>query len=247
LIRSMSSSTRSPGLEKRVSSRCRFPLWVGPALVGLIEVRTRHRAACRVGAEVASVPGGELAAVTLSYASHYEHLSGAAKECLGEIPLLRGGRTTRIWMTRAVSVVGPPRYAVSASRTPHRIVASALKLPRPTPHKLVKRKRMQSQPRNARRLGAPFTLTGVELRAAPQTWLVAYRRSLICHTDFAFQHGTSVPIAGVLGHEGSGTVVSVGADVTTVSVASGSRSAFTMRRLPPVLEGPTAYGHGFLE
>ena len=69
-------------------------------------------------------------------------------------------------------------------------------------------------------VGAPFTLTDVELQEpAPDEVLVEIAGAGICHTDIAVQHGhLPFPLPGVLGHEGSGTVVSVGADVTTVAV-----------------------------
>ena len=69
-------------------------------------------------------------------------------------------------------------------------------------------------------VGAPFTLTDVELQEpAPDEVVVEIAGAGICHTDIAVQHGhMPFPLPGVLGHEGSGTVVSVGADVTTVAV-----------------------------
>ena len=69
-------------------------------------------------------------------------------------------------------------------------------------------------------VGAPFTLTEVELQEpAPDEVVVQIAGAGICHTDVAVQHGhMPFPLPGVLGHEGSGTVLSVGADVTTVAV-----------------------------
>jgi aryl-alcohol dehydrogenase len=67
-------------------------------------------------------------------------------------------------------------------------------------------------------VGAPFTITEVELQEpAPDEVVVQIAGAGICHTDIAVQHGhLPFPLPGVLGHEGSGTVVEVGADVTTV-------------------------------
>jgi len=52
----------------------------------------------------------------------------------------------------------------------------------------------------------------------------------LCHTDIAVKDGyLPFPFRGVLGHEGSGTVVSVGADVTTVAV--GDHVAIKLQQL----------------
>ena len=69
-------------------------------------------------------------------------------------------------------------------------------------------------------VGAPFTLTEVELQEpAPDEVVVKIAGAGICHTDIAVQDGhLPFPLPGVLGHEGSGTVVSVGKDVTAVAV-----------------------------
>src|SRR5258708_29793053 len=49
----------------------------------------------------------------------------------------------------------------------------------------------------------------------------------LCHTDIVAQAGTIVPLPAVLGHEGSGVVEKVGAEV--VKVAPGDRVAITFR------------------
>ncbi|MDT5126666.1 MAG: aryl-alcohol dehydrogenase, partial [Mycobacterium sp.] len=69
-------------------------------------------------------------------------------------------------------------------------------------------------------IGAPFTLTEVELQdPAPDEVVVEIAGAGICHTDIAVQHGhLPFPLPGVLGHEGSGTVVAVGEQVTTVAI-----------------------------
>ncbi len=84
-------------------------------------------------------------------------------------------------------------------------------------------------------VGAPFALTEVELQdPAPDEVVVQIAGAGICHTDIAVQHGhLPFPLPGVLGHEGSGTVVEVGADVTTVAAAIRSRSASTVAPRAP--------------
>jgi aryl-alcohol dehydrogenase len=69
-------------------------------------------------------------------------------------------------------------------------------------------------------VGAPFTLTDIDLQEpAPDEVVVQIAGAGICHTVIAVQHGhMPFPLPGVLGHEGSGTVVEVGADVTTLAV-----------------------------
>src|SRR6202008_3750117 len=67
-------------------------------------------------------------------------------------------------------------------------------------------------------VGAPFTLTDVDLQEpAPDEVVVQIAGAGICHTDVAVQQGhLPFPLPGVLGHEGSGTVVRVGSNVTRV-------------------------------
>jgi aryl-alcohol dehydrogenase len=69
-------------------------------------------------------------------------------------------------------------------------------------------------------LGADFafkTLTLDDPRA--DEVLVQIAAVGLCHTDLAVQHGhLPFPLPGVVGHEGSGTVVAIGSDVTKVAV-----------------------------
>src|ERR1700739_5127842 len=99
-------------------------------------------------------------------------------------------------------------------------------------------------------VGAPFTLTEIELQdPAPDEVLVEIAGAGICHTDVAVQHGhLPFPLPGVLGHEGSGTVVQVGSDVTTV--ATGDQVAISFNSCagcPQCAKGQPADCHGFLE
>src|SRR5258705_3165610 len=99
-------------------------------------------------------------------------------------------------------------------------------------------------------VGAPFTLIEVELaEPAPDEVVVQSAGAGICHTDVAVQHGhMPFPLPGVLGHEGSGTVVSVGADVTTVAVGDQVAISFnSCAACPQCAKGQPAYCHGFLE
>jgi aryl-alcohol dehydrogenase len=99
-------------------------------------------------------------------------------------------------------------------------------------------------------VGAPFTLTEVELQEpAPDEVVVQIAGAGICHTDIAVQHGhMPFPLPGVLGHEGSGTVVSVGADVTSVAVGDQVAISFnSCAACPQCAKGQPAYCHGFLE
>jgi aryl-alcohol dehydrogenase len=99
-------------------------------------------------------------------------------------------------------------------------------------------------------VGAPFTLIDVDIEdPAPDEVLVQIAGAGLCHTDIAVQHGhMPFPLPGVLGHEGSGTVVSVGADVTTVAVGDQVAISFnSCEACPHCLKGEPAYCHGFLE
>jgi aryl-alcohol dehydrogenase len=99
-------------------------------------------------------------------------------------------------------------------------------------------------------VGAPFTLTDVELQSpAPDEVVVEIAGAGICHTDIAVQHGhLPFPLPGVLGHEGSGTVVEVGADVTTLAVGDQVAISFnSCAACPQCASGQPAYCHGFLE
>ena len=72
-------------------------------------------------------------------------------------------------------------------------------------------------------VGSPFVLKEVELvEPGPDEVLVELHASGLCHTDLAVQHGhMPFPLPGVLGHEGSGIVRSVGAGVS--GLAAGDR------------------------
>lgn len=76
-------------------------------------------------------------------------------------------------------------------------------------------------------LGEDFVLQEVDLAdPAPDEVLIEMAGVGLCHTDLSVQHGhLPFPLPGVVGHEGSGTVVAVGADVTKVAV--GDRVAAT--------------------
>lgn len=76
--------------------------------------------------------------------------------------------------------------------------------------------------------GTPFALKSVEL-GAPRAdeILVRVVGVGVCHTDIVFKEGQMIAPPVVLGHEGSGIVEAVGADVRKVKV--GDRVAMTFR------------------
>jgi aryl-alcohol dehydrogenase len=99
-------------------------------------------------------------------------------------------------------------------------------------------------------VGAPFVLADVELRdPAPDEVVIEIAGAGICHTDIAVQHGhLPFPLPGVLGHEGSGTVVSVGTEVK--GLAAGDQVAVSFNSCaacPRCVKGEPAYCHNFLE
>src|SRR5260370_17637038 len=99
-------------------------------------------------------------------------------------------------------------------------------------------------------VGAPFTLSDVDLQApAPDEVVVQIAGAGICHTDIAVQHGhLPFPLPGVLGHEGSGTVVDVGRDVRTVTVGDQVAISFnSCNACPRCAKGEPPYCHNFLE
>ena len=99
-------------------------------------------------------------------------------------------------------------------------------------------------------VGAPFTLADVDLQApAPDEVVVQIAGAGICHTDIAVKEGhLPFPLPGVLGHEGSGTVVDVGADVRTVTVGDQVAISFnSCNACPRCAKGEPAYCHNFLE
>ncbi|WNI32848.1 alcohol dehydrogenase catalytic domain-containing protein [Streptomyces sp. ITFR-6] len=72
-------------------------------------------------------------------------------------------------------------------------------------------------------VGAPLEITGIEL-PEPGTGQVRVRLAAagVCHSDLSLSNGTMrVPVPAVLGHEGAGTVVSVGEGVGHVAPGDG--------------------------
>ena len=99
-------------------------------------------------------------------------------------------------------------------------------------------------------VGAPFTITQVDLQGpAPDEVVVEIAGVGICHSDIAVQLGhLPFPLPGVMGHEGSGTVVEVGSDVTTVAVGDQVAISFnSCATCPTCAKGLPAYCHNFLE
>jgi aryl-alcohol dehydrogenase len=99
-------------------------------------------------------------------------------------------------------------------------------------------------------VGARFTLTDVDLQEpAPDEVVVQIAGAGICHTDVAVKEGhLPFPLPGVLGHEGSGTVVELGADVTTLAVGDQVAISFnSCGACPHCAKGEPAYCHNFLE
>ncbi|MER6997264.1 Zn-dependent alcohol dehydrogenase [Streptomyces sp. NPDC000410] len=68
-------------------------------------------------------------------------------------------------------------------------------------------------------IGAPLEITGIELpEPGPGQVRVRLAAAGVCHSDLSLSNGTMrVPVPAVLGHEGAGTVVSVGEGVTHVA------------------------------
>jgi aryl-alcohol dehydrogenase len=99
-------------------------------------------------------------------------------------------------------------------------------------------------------VGTPFILTEVELQdPAPSEVVVQIAGVGICHTDIAVKEGhLPFPLPGVLGHEGSGTVVSVGADVRSLAVGDHVAMSFnSCGACATCTTGEPAYCHSFLE
>ncbi|GHG22942.1 Zn-dependent alcohol dehydrogenase [Streptomyces zaomyceticus] len=67
-------------------------------------------------------------------------------------------------------------------------------------------------------VGSPLEITGIELpEPGPGQVRVRLAAAGVCHSDLSLSNGTMrVPVPAVLGHEGAGTVVSVGEGVTHV-------------------------------
>ncbi len=68
-------------------------------------------------------------------------------------------------------------------------------------------------------VGAPLEITEIELpEPGPGQVRVRLAAAGVCHSDLSLSDGTMrVPVPAVLGHEGAGTVVSVGEEVTHVA------------------------------
>ncbi|MDX3578186.1 MULTISPECIES: Zn-dependent alcohol dehydrogenase [unclassified Streptomyces] len=68
-------------------------------------------------------------------------------------------------------------------------------------------------------VGAPLEIVGIDLpEPGPGQVRVRLAAAGVCHSDLSLSNGTMrVPVPAVLGHEGAGTVVSVGEGVATVA------------------------------
>src|SRR3954453_18438194 len=72
-------------------------------------------------------------------------------------------------------------------------------------------------------IGAPLEIVDIELpEPGPGQVRVRLAAAGVCHSDLSLSDGTMrVPVPAVLGHEGAGTVVSVGEGVTHVAPGDG--------------------------
>ncbi|MFV2119805.1 Zn-dependent alcohol dehydrogenase [Streptomyces sp. Act-28] len=72
-------------------------------------------------------------------------------------------------------------------------------------------------------VGSPLEITGIELpEPGPGEVRVRLAAAGVCHSDLSLSDGTMrVPLPAVLGHEGAGTVVSVGEGVTHLAPGDG--------------------------
>jgi S-(hydroxymethyl)glutathione dehydrogenase/alcohol dehydrogenase len=72
-------------------------------------------------------------------------------------------------------------------------------------------------------VGSPLEITGIDLPdPGPGQVRVRLAAAGVCHSDLSLSNGTMrVPVPAVLGHEGAGTVVAVGEDVTHVAPGDG--------------------------
>ncbi|MFE0646242.1 Zn-dependent alcohol dehydrogenase [Streptomyces sp. NPDC058877] len=72
-------------------------------------------------------------------------------------------------------------------------------------------------------VGSPLEITDIELpEPGPGQVRVRLAAAGVCHSDLSLSNGTMrVPVPAVLGHEGAGTVVSVGEGVTHVAPGDG--------------------------
>ncbi|MET7574432.1 Zn-dependent alcohol dehydrogenase [Streptomyces sp. NPDC005492] len=68
-------------------------------------------------------------------------------------------------------------------------------------------------------VGAPLEIAGIDLPdPGPGQVRIRLAAAGVCHSDLSLTNGTMrVPVPAVLGHEGAGTVIAVGEDVTHVS------------------------------
>ncbi|WP_371656909.1 MULTISPECIES: Zn-dependent alcohol dehydrogenase [unclassified Streptomyces] len=72
-------------------------------------------------------------------------------------------------------------------------------------------------------IGSPLEVTEIELpEPGPGQVRVRLAAAGVCHSDLSLTNGTMrVPVPAVLGHEGAGTVISVGEGVTSVAPGDG--------------------------
>lgn len=72
-------------------------------------------------------------------------------------------------------------------------------------------------------IGSPLEITDIELpEPGPGQVRVRLAAAGVCHSDLSLSNGTMrVPVPAVLGHEGAGTVVSIGEGVTHVATGDG--------------------------
>ncbi|MDV2477098.1 NAD(P)-dependent alcohol dehydrogenase [Rhodococcus zopfii] len=98
-------------------------------------------------------------------------------------------------------------------------------------------------------VGEDFTLAQVTLAdPAPDEVVIEIAGVGLCHTDIAVQHGhLPFQLPGVVGHEGSGTVVAVGTDVTKVAVGDRVAASFnSCGECAPCRSGKPAYCADFM-
>lgn len=98
--------------------------------------------------------------------------------------------------------------------------------------------------------GSDFTLQELEIAdPAPGEVLFEVAGVGLCHTDLAVRDGhLPFPFPGVVGHEGSGTVVAVGEGVTKVAVGDRIAASFnSCGECAQCVEGTPAYCAEFME
>ncbi|OPX10656.1 NAD(P)-dependent alcohol dehydrogenase [Mycobacterium sp. AT1] len=98
-------------------------------------------------------------------------------------------------------------------------------------------------------VGGPFTIRTVDLaEPGPGEVLVQIAGVGICHTDIAVKEGhLPFPLPGVLGHEGSGSVIAVGAGVERVVVGDKVALSFnSCGSCPQCAKDAPAYCHDFM-